>query len=84
MSRLIETPTRKRPFNSLSPTDQKKSFEELRREKKKIERRYDKLVDRFEDKCISLNLSQDSVPKMQVQTACVYLKEKWNESKNIY
>ena len=79
MNRLVESTTRKRLFNSLSPIDKKKNFEELRREKKTIERRYNRLIERFEEKCTSLNLLENSIPKMQLKTACVYLKENWDE-----
>ena len=79
--RLVETPTRKRPFNSLSPTDQKNSYEEIRREKINMHKRYDRLVEKFESKRIAINLTENSIPKMQVTTACLYLKENWEESK---
>ena len=80
---VVETPTRKRPFNSLSPTDQKNSYEEIRREKINMHKRYDRLVEKFESKRIAINLTENSIPKMQVTTACFYLKQNWDDSKKM-
>ena len=63
----------------MSPSDKKNSFEELRCDKKKIERRYERLVEKFEAKCISLIYLENSTGKMQVRTACIYLNENWDE-----
>ena len=58
------------------------TFEELRRDKKNILRRCDRLVEKFEAQLIPLNLSENSIPNMQVTAACVHIKDNWDESKN--
>ena len=77
----MESPTRKSPFNSLSSIDQKKSFEELRHEKKMVEQSYKRLFEKNSEKCTDLQLLENSIPHMQVKTACSYIKENWNKSK---
>ena len=67
--------------SNISPTDQKNYYEEIRRENKNIHKRYDRLVEKFESKRISINLTENSIPKMQVTTACLYLKENWDDFK---
>ena len=40
------------------------------------------MVDKFGEKCVSLNLVGNSSPKMIVKKACEYIKDNWDESKS--
>ena len=77
---LIESPSRKRPFNSISQIDQNDSFEELRHEKM-VEPSYRRLIERFAEKYTDLKLLDNSIPHMKIKTACSNIKDNWNEGK---
>ena len=80
--RVIESPTRSRPFNCLTPDDQTKAYHNEKYKLKLMNKRYDKLITKLELKKNSLCFGNDSPAKEEIEEACLFIKANWSQCKN--
>ena len=80
--RMIESPTRSRPFNSLSPEKKQEVYQNQKYKLKLVHNKYDLLITKLKSKKNKLAFDDDSPAKMELQQACDFIKSNWSLCKN--
>ena len=80
--RTIESPTRSRPFTSLTPEDQKVAYQKAKYGKKVVDKRIGSWIEKMKLKKGKLCFTENSPAKEQLKEACKFIKDNWMECKN--
>ena len=81
-TRIIESPTRSRPFNSLTPDDQKVAYQKVKYSKKVVDKRIQSWIEKMKLKNNKLSFTDNSPAKQQLKEACEFIKKNWTQCKN--
>ena len=79
-NRLVLTPTRKRPYNSMSPQELSSSYNNVLKESRVLKCKYNRLIARFESKTSKFMIEDHSSAKTIMQDVLIHLKKRWSQT----
>ena len=82
INRQVSTPTRKRPYQTMSPEELFKSYSSSQKAKFIFKRRYNRLVVKLEDKTAKLMIEENSSAKECMLDVIKHLKTRWSYTKS--